>query len=61
MSVTSEDLPDPLTPETAVKVPSGTATSMSFRLLARAPRITTCLPLPARRRGGMAISSSPRR
>src|SRR5581483_10836410 len=36
MSVTSDDLPDPLTPETAVNVPRGNATSRSFRLFARA-------------------------
>src|SRR5258708_37148207 len=61
MSVTSDDLPDPLTPDTATKVPSGIATSMSFRLFARAPRITSFLPFPARRRAGRGISLSPRR
>ena len=40
MSFTSVDLPDPLTPVTAVNVPSGIATSMFFRLFARAPRMT---------------------
>src|SRR5205823_4085219 len=49
MSVISDDLPDPLTPDTATKVPSGNETSMFFRLFAFAPLITSFLPLPARR------------
>ncbi len=40
MSLTSVDLPEPLTPVTAVSVASGIATSMFFRLFARAPRMT---------------------
>jgi len=37
MSFTSEDLPEPLTPVTAVKVPSGNVTETFLRLLASAP------------------------
>ena len=40
-SLTSVDLPEPLTPVTAVITPSGTFTSMLFRLFAAAPRIST--------------------
>ena len=40
-SLTSVDLPEPLTPVTAVITPSGTFTSIAFRLLAAAPRIST--------------------
>ena len=40
MSLTSVDLPEPLTPVTAVNVPIGIVTSTFFRLLARAPRMT---------------------
>ena len=61
MSVISDDLPEPLTPDTAVKVPSGIETSMFFRLFALAPLITSFLPLPALRFRGTAISRSPRR
>src|SRR5260370_25906647 len=59
MSVTREDFPEPLTPDTATNAPSGIATSRFFRLLARAPRITRRLPFPFRRRGGTGISRSP--
>ncbi len=40
-SLTSDDLPDPDTPVTATKVPSGTVTSMSRRLCSRAPSTTS--------------------
>ena len=56
-----DDLPEPLTPETDTNVPSGIATSMSFRLFAFAPRTTSCLPLPFRRVVGTGIIRSPRR
>ena len=49
MSLTSVDLPEPLTPVTAMSRPSGIATSMFFRLFARAP-LTTSSPLSAGRR-----------
>ena len=59
--MTNDDLPEPLTPETPTKQPSGISMSMSFRLFARAPRMTSFLPLPWRRRFGIGISRSPRR
>ena len=49
ISLISVDLPDPLTPVTAVNTPSGIVTSTFFRLLARAPR-TTISPFSALRR-----------
>ena len=52
MSLTSVDLPEPLTPVTAVSVPSGIDTSMFFRLLARAPRMTISPFDDGRRVGG---------
>ena len=60
MSLTSVDLPDPLTPVTAVSVPSGIVTSMFFRLFARAPRITIS-PLSARTPRRVASESTARR
>src|SRR5436309_2732085 len=53
MSLTSVDLPDPLTPVTAVSTPSGILTSMFLRLFARAPDDQIALhrrPAPLRRR-----------
>ena len=62
MSLTSVDLPEPLTPVTAVSMPSGIATSMFFRLFARAPRIDDlALARAGRRAVGVAIARSPRR
>ena len=61
MSLTSVDLPEPLTPVTAVSTPSGIATSMFFRLLARAPRMTISPRVGGRRAAGVAIARSPRR
>jgi len=59
MSLTSVDLPDPLTPVTAVSTPSGIVTSMFFRLFSRAPRITSS-PLSAGRRAcGVGIERWP--
>ena len=49
MSRTSVDLPDPDTPVTATKQPSGIFTSMSRRLCSRAP-LTVTNPAPGRRR-----------
>jgi hypothetical protein len=61
MSLTSVLFPEPLTPVTAVSVPSGIATSMFFRLFSRAPRMTTS-PFGGRRRlDGVGIDRSPRR
>ena len=41
MSFTSVDLPDPETPVTETKSPSGIATSISLRLFSLAPLITS--------------------
>jgi hypothetical protein len=61
MSLTSVDLPEPLTPVTAVKVPSGIATSMFFKLFARAPRMTISPFDAGRLADGVGIERSPRR
>ena len=37
MSLTSVDLPEPLTPDTATKAPSGNETSIFCKLFSRAP------------------------
>jgi hypothetical protein len=39
--LTSVDFPEPLTPVTATKSPSGIVTSIFFRLFCVAPRITS--------------------
>ena len=57
----SVDLPEPLTPVTAVNSPSGMATSMFFMLLARAPRTTICALPALRRDAGVLMDRSPRR
>ena len=60
MSLTSVDLPEPLTPVTAVNVPIGIVTSMFFRLLARAPRMTISPRAgrpPRGRRGDRALAA----
>ena len=49
MSRTSVDLPDPDTPVTVTKLPSGIATSMSRRLCSRAPWISSSSPVSGRR------------
>ena len=46
MSRTSVDLPEPDTPVTATKLPSGISTSMFVRLCSRAPWMTSCSPVP---------------
>ena len=46
ISLMSEDLPEPETPVTAVKVPSGIETSIFFRLFCAAPLTVRVLPLP---------------
>ena len=55
------DLPEPLTPVTQVKVPSGNSTVTSARLLAVAPLTVTNLPLPLRRVVWSGISRRPER
>ena len=56
----SEDLPEPLTPVTQVKVPSG---NFAGHVLAGcwrvAPLTVTNLPVPLRRFGGSGISRRP--
>jgi hypothetical protein len=61
MSLTSVDFPEPLTPVTAVRTPSGIVTSMFFRLLARAPRMTSSPFRAGRRLLGVGISRVPMR
>ena len=61
MSLTRVDFPEPETPVTAVITPSGNRTSMFLRLCSRAPRTTSALPEPVRRRVGIGISRSPER
>src|SRR5919198_843678 len=53
MSLTSVDLPDPLTPVTAVRTPSGILTSMFLRLFSRAPRILRSPFIDGRRAFGV--------
>ena len=57
--MTSVDLPDPLTPVTAMNVPSGNATSMFLRLLARAPRTTISPRVGGRRTAGIVNALQP--
>src|SRR6266581_3855482 len=60
MSLTSVDLPDPETPVTAMKVPSGNATSTRRKLCSVAPLTTTSLLLETLRRlAGNGIDSRP--
>jgi hypothetical protein len=58
MSLTSVDLPDPETPVTAVRQPSGKRAVTFCRLFARAPTTVIAFPLPARRWAGTGIVSS---
>ena len=46
------DLPEPDTPVTQVKVPSGMDTSIFFRLFSAAPCTVSQFPFPLRRTGG---------
>ena len=61
MSLTSVLFPEPHTPVTAVNVPSGKATSMSFRLCARAPRTVSVRffgrPAAARPVAGLLVAA----
>ena len=61
MSLTSVDLPEPETPVTATRQPSGNDTSMSLRLCSRAPRTVTTSPVPGRRRAGTGMERLPER
>ena len=53
--MTSVDLPEPETPVTQMKHPSGNATSMCLRLCSEAPRTTSASPLPSRRVSGIGM------
>ncbi len=59
ISLTSEDLPDPDTPVTAINLPKGKCTSMFFRLFSAALRTTSSLPLPSLRVSGTRIFRLP--
>ena len=59
MSLTSVDLPEPLTPVTVVNRPSGMLTSMFFRLFSRAPRTTISPFMAGRRPFGTGIDRAP--
>src|SRR4030095_1523694 len=61
MSLTSVDFPDPDTPVTATKQPSGNETSMSLRLCSRAPRTVSHLSPGFRRWDGTAMLRLPAR
>ena len=54
-------LPEPLTPVTQVSIPSGTSTSMSFRLCSVAPSTRSRWFVGRRRVAGTGIASSSRR
>ncbi len=53
--MTREDLPEPETPVTQVKVPRGMDTSTWRRLFSAAPRMVRVWPLPFRRSAGTGI------
>ena len=57
----NEDLPEPETPATATKIPSGISQSRLFRLLKLAPLMVIVFPEGRRRFSGMAICSLPER
>ena len=61
MSLTSVDLPEPDTPVTATKQPSGNSTSMFLRLCSRAPRTTSDSSAGLRRSSGTGIERLPDR
>ena len=54
-----DDLPDPDTPVTQVKVPSGMDAVTLRRLFARAPVTVSFLPVPLRRVAGTGTSRRP--
>ena len=61
ISLTSVDFPEPDTPVTAVKVPSGNGTSTPVRLFAVASRTTIAPAAGLRRAVGTAIERRPAR
>ena len=56
IAFTSEDFPEPLTPVTAMSLPSGKSTVISRRLFSMAPCTVINRPFPALRAAGRAIS-----
>ena len=60
VSLTRVDLPEPETPVTQQKTPSGIATSIPLRLCSRAPR-TSSAPRGSRRSAGTSIRRLPER
>src|SRR6266446_5335504 len=64
ISWTSELLPDPLTPVTAIRVPRGNETSRFFRLFCRAPlivKVTGCPLFAILRLVGTGMACRPER
>ena len=62
MSLTSVDLPEPLTPVTATNIPSGNDTSMSWRLCSLAPITFSSRPgVRGRRTAGSGMDLRPER
>ena len=61
MSLTIVDLPEPDTPVTATRLPSGKPTLTSCRLCSRAPTTVTWRPSCGRRTSGVGISLRPER
>ena len=64
LSFTREDLPEPDTPVTQVKVPRGSPTSMCRRLFSAAPNTFRRFPFPFRRlwgRGSFCARTDSRR
>ncbi len=54
-------MPEPLTPVTQVRTPSGISTSIPLRLCSAAPRMRSFWPAGLRRAAGSGIASSSRR
>ena len=61
MLLTSEDLPEPETPVTAISLPKGNSTVTLRRLCSVAPWTVMAWPLPVRRVDGMGIQRRPDR
>ena len=59
VSLTSVDLPEPLTPVMQMNLPSGNSAVTFLRLLPRAPRITIRSPVPLRSVSGIPIRRRP--
>src|SRR2546427_13071752 len=61
MSLTSVDLPEPDTPVTHVKVPSGIVTDWPLRLCSRGSWMVSACPVPLRRVAGTWMARAPER